>query len=85
LEFWDKLLRVFLDMVDLLANPFLMDAVVCWKPRSSSGGWLVGRGKLKRMRDTLPVDAVFMRDFMFVSVLMNHLGNLKCLNLAFEM
>jgi hypothetical protein len=27
---------VFLDMADLLANPFLVDAVVGWKPGSSS-------------------------------------------------
>jgi hypothetical protein len=64
-------------MVDLLANPFLMDAVVCWKPCSSSGGWLVGREELRRMRDALPVDSVFMRDVMFVSVLMNHLGKFE--------
>jgi hypothetical protein len=64
-------------MIDLLANPFLVDSVICWEPCSSSGGWLVGEGKLKRMRDALPVDPVFMRDVMFVPVLMNHLGNLS--------
>jgi hypothetical protein len=46
LEFGDKFLRVFLDMVDLLANPFLVDAVVRWEPGSSSGVWLVGKDKL---------------------------------------
>jgi hypothetical protein len=74
LEFWDKLLRVFLDMVDLLANPFLMDAVVCWKPCSSSWGVVSWEGRVNTD------ERCFTCGFgvhMFVSVLMNHLGKFK--------
>jgi hypothetical protein len=31
------------------------------------------------------MDPQFIRDVMFVSMLINHLGNLKYLNLSFEM
>ena len=72
-------------MVDLLVNPFLMDAVVCWKPCSSSELWSVWKGKVGERRGLLLVDPVFIRDVVFVAVLMNHFGNLKSLNLVLEM
>jgi hypothetical protein len=66
---------MFLDMLELLANPFLMDAVVCWKPSSSSELGFVWEGGFELRSAALPVDPMFIRDVMFVSVLMNYLGN----------
>jgi hypothetical protein len=36
LEFRDEFLRMFLDMGDLLSNPFPVCTGVCWEPCSSS-------------------------------------------------